>query len=110
MRNTRRPTATRTASEMVQLVNLRVTALGRLPGLQLVQRGDPGRVRGCACGTCGSPAPGFVATPVHWRTGLSPGDAFDGPLVIEALDSTTVVPPGWRATVDRLGLHPDPSQ
>jgi N-methylhydantoinase A len=26
-----------------------------------------------------------------------------GPAIIEALDSTTVLPPGWRARVDELG-------
>jgi len=89
-------------SEAVQLVNLRVTALGRLPGMKLVQRGDPDMAR-MRTRDVWFPAVGFVATPVHWRPGLTPGETFDGPLVIEALDSTTVVPPGWRATVDEWG-------
>ena len=33
------------ASEPVQLVNLRLTALGRLPDLVLAQRGDPASAR-----------------------------------------------------------------
>ena len=46
---------------------------------------------------------GFTATPVHWRDGLMPGVEIAGPAIIEAMDSTTVVPPGWQACVDTLG-------
>jgi N-methylhydantoinase A len=41
-----------------------------------------------------------VETPVFDRNELSAGAAIDGPAVIEQLDSTTLVPPGWRAEVD----------
>jgi N-methylhydantoinase A len=39
-------------------------------------------------------------TPVYWRPDLSPGAALSGPAIIEQFDSTTVVPPGFSATVD----------
>jgi N-methylhydantoinase A len=39
-------------------------------------------------------------TPVFLRGELPAGTRIDGPAVIEQLDSTTVVPPGWRAEVD----------
>jgi N-methylhydantoinase A len=39
-------------------------------------------------------------TPVYVRSELPSGAAIDGPAVIEQLDSTTLVPPGWRARVD----------
>ncbi|HEU5319064.1 MAG TPA: hydantoinase/oxoprolinase family protein, partial [Chloroflexota bacterium] len=45
----------------------------------------------------------FVSTPVHDRYALSPGDALDGPAIVEERESTVVVPPGARATVDRQG-------
>jgi N-methylhydantoinase A len=89
-------------AEAVQLVNLRVTALGRSPPLTLAQRPDPDSARtrerdvwfaGC----------GFMPTPVHWRLGLLPGALLCGPAIIEALDSTTVVPPGWQARIDDFG-------
>ena len=89
-------------AETVQLVNLRVTALGRLPGLKLVQRADADSAR-VRTRDVWFPATGFVATPVHWRNGLSPGRQLVGPVVIEALDSTTVVPPGWQAEIDEWG-------
>jgi N-methylhydantoinase A len=42
----------------------------------------------------------FADTPVYGRTLLRPGDAFDGPAVIEQYDATTYVAPGWSARVD----------
>jgi len=41
-----------------------------------------------------------VDTPVYDRADLPAGAAFAGPAVVEQLDSTTLVPPGWRAEVD----------
>jgi N-methylhydantoinase A len=89
-------------TEAVQLVNVRVTALGRLPGLTLALRGDAAaaRVRERSVWFSGM---GLIATRVHWRNGLAPGSTIAGPAVIESLDSTTVVPPGWNAWVDDLG-------
>jgi N-methylhydantoinase A/oxoprolinase/acetone carboxylase beta subunit len=34
---------------------------------------------------------------------VSNGVAFDGPAVITQYDTTTVLPPGWRALVDETG-------
>jgi N-methylhydantoinase A len=45
----------------------------------------------------------FVDTPVFGRTALRPGDAFDGPAVIEQYDATTYVGPGWHARIDGFG-------
>jgi N-methylhydantoinase A len=39
-------------------------------------------------------------TPVYLRSEIPAGAAFDGPAVIDQLDSTTLVPPGWHAEVD----------
>ncbi len=89
-------------SEPVQLVNLRLTALGRLPDLKLTQHTDPGSAR-VRHRDVWFPGAGFVTTPIHWRNGLANGTEVKGPAIIEALDSTTVLPPGWRALVDELG-------
>jgi len=89
-------------AEPVQLVNLRLTALGRLPGLALTQKGDAAKAR-VRRRTAWFPATGDVDCPVHWRDGLVSGDAIQGPAVIEALDSTIVVPPGWTARIDDRG-------
>jgi len=46
---------------------------------------------------------GFLEVPVFDRDRLRSGDEIEGPAVIEEYDSTTLVPPGWRARVHRLG-------
>ncbi len=45
-------------------------------------------------------ADGFVETPVFDRYALSPGDVVEGPALIEENESTCVVGPGDRVTVD----------
>lgn len=49
------------------------------------------------------PATGFVATPVVRRASLSTRPPLSGPAIIEQMDTTTVLPPGWTARPDRLG-------
>ncbi len=53
-----------------------------------------------------------VETPIFARSDLPAGCAFDGPAVVEQLDSTTLVPPGVRAEVDeylniRMTIDPE---
>jgi N-methylhydantoinase A len=88
-------------AEPVQLVNLRLTALGRRPEVVLAQRGDPAQARVRSRDVWFGGA--FVTAPVHWRDGIVAGTEFAGPAVIEAMDSTVVVPPGWQAKIDQLG-------
>ena len=38
---------------------------------------------------------------MHARSDLRPGDAFDGPALIAEANSTTIVEPGWRASITR---------
>ena len=88
--------------EPVQLVNLRLTAFGRLPGLALTQIGEPARAR-LRTRTAWFPSTGNTPCPIHWREGLVPDTTIPGPAVIEALDSTCVIPPGWTARIDARG-------
>jgi N-methylhydantoinase A len=88
--------------ETVQLVNLRLTAIGRLPGHRPAQppAREPARRRMREMWFCETgPAP----CPVHWRDGLSADEIIAGPAIIEAMESTIVVPPGWVASVDGNG-------
>ena len=49
---------------------------------------------------------GFVECPIYQRLDLRPGDALEGPAIVEQMDATTVVPPRFRAAVDRhLNLY-----
>jgi N-methylhydantoinase A len=43
---------------------------------------------------------GFVETPIYQRDDISRIDRIRGPAIIEQMDTTTVVPPGWVATID----------
>ena len=42
-------------------------------------------------------------TTIYDRECLGVGARFAGPAIVEQLDATTVVPPGWRAAVDSFG-------
>jgi N-methylhydantoinase A len=89
-------------NEPVELVSLRVGAIGLLDH----PAAGPG-------GGTGSAPPGtardvyldgrWQAATVWMREGLLEGQAIDGPAVVEQLDSTTIVPPRWTATVHRSG-------
>ncbi len=89
-------------AEAVQLVNVRLTALGKLADLKLSQPSDPATAR-LRTRDVWFAAIGFAAASVHWRNGLAAGTTIAGPAIIEAFDSTTVVPPGWSGRVDELG-------
>jgi N-methylhydantoinase A len=88
-------------NETVQLVNLRLTALGRSPELTFRQHGGASRPRRER--PAWFAATGFANCPVHWRDGLASGTSLAGPAIVEALDTTIVVPPGWTARVDERG-------
>jgi N-methylhydantoinase A len=45
---------------------------------------------------------GFRTAQIYEKSRLVPGHVFDGPAIIEQLDATTIVPPGWHVTVDRM--------
>lgn len=81
--------------------------------LTLVHHGGDGttadHARAAAVGSSGSPrrsrdayfeATGVIATPVHDRLALRPGDELEGPALIEEAHTTTVVLPGDRVGVD----------
>ena len=46
---------------------------------------------------------GWTACPCIDRETLGGDAVVRGPAIVEQLDTTTVVPPGQRATVDRVG-------
>jgi N-methylhydantoinase A len=90
-------------SAPVELVNLRLTAVGALPRREThVPAGGTGRLADARTGR--RPVyfrgAGFVATPAYSREGLAPGMAFDGPAIIEQSDATSLVAPGFHARVD----------
>ncbi len=45
----------------------------------------------------------FQPTAIYDRYRLSPGQSFEGPAIVEEIDSTSLIHPGFRAEVDRCG-------
>ena len=91
----------------VEIVTARVVAIGTTPKPRLVETAAPARRapearalrerRDVFDGTT------FADTPVFNRALLRPGDAFDGPAVVEQYDATTYIAPAWSARVDGFG-------
>ena len=90
------------ADEPIQLVNIRLKAVGRLPSLRLTQRSnaEEARERTRSVWFAGAEV---TACRILWRSGLKVGDVLDGPTIVESLDSTIVIPPTWSANVDSDG-------
>src|SRR4051794_13238767 len=104
------------ASQQVEWVNLRVSGIGPItrPEIRRRMRGSS-----ASAGT-GAPAEaddpvrrtrwvcfdaeqGYVDTAILQRSALGPGDAVEGPAVIEEYGSTVPLHPGFVATVDDFG-------
>jgi N-methylhydantoinase A len=92
------------AEAPVEIVTLRVAAAGRVRRFTLAplaRRGTtstpPARRR------VHFPGVGWRACPCLDRERLGVGAVVTGPAIVEQLDTTTVVPPGHRARVDRIG-------
>jgi N-methylhydantoinase A len=95
----------------VEIVNLRVDALGVFPQPQLPELprgGDPG-----AAITGHQPialASGRANAPIYDRARLGAGDRIAGPAILTQLDATTLLLPGQTADMHRFGtlvIHDD---
>ena len=89
----------------MEIVNLRVTALTELPRPKL--EAAAGRSADARTALTGQRQVYFRNEPmnsdIYDRDRLGQGNVFSGPAIVEQLDSTTVVWPGQRASVDALG-------
>jgi N-methylhydantoinase A len=86
----------------VEIYRLGLRAVGVTPKPELKRHeldGGGTRARGSRAVYFGS-ADAAVETPLYLRADLPAGARLEGPAVVDQLDSTTVVPPGWRAEVD----------
>ena len=91
-------------TEPVHLVTLRLTAVGELGRLEIA---DTPRSDG-ASEKSRRPVwfaqTGTTDCSVHNRSSLAAGISLDGPVIVESLDSTLVVPPRWTARNDHNGF------
>ena len=92
--------------EATELVNFRLSALGsiRKPRPRAVAAAS-GPASEARKGTRAVyfDAPGdYLTTPVYERGRLAAGHRFEGPAIVEEMDSTTLVQPGYEVEVDRF--------
>ncbi|SFE59791.1 N-methylhydantoinase A [Sulfitobacter brevis] len=82
----------------IELVTLRVEAAGRTepsPRPDLAEGSDPVPIQSQTVHW----ETGTEQTPIYDRATLAAGASISGPAVITQLDTTTIIPPGWTATV-----------
>ena len=93
----------RVPGEPVEVVNLRLRAIGRMPqpprGESAVNATGSARTKRKAW----FPELGIVEVPVWHRRNLGPDARLRGPLLVQELSSTTVVPPQAVVTMDSGG-------
>ncbi|MFZ7101556.1 MAG: hydantoinase/oxoprolinase family protein [Peptococcaceae bacterium] len=89
----------------VQFVNYRITALGDVAKIELKAyspgSGNPGGAVVETRGVYFEETKGYVESVIYDKDKLSPGVRLQGPAVIEQMDSTTVIPPGYTAKIDQ---------
>ncbi len=91
-------------SEPVELVSVRLVSEARVPQVRL----SPFEATGASAADARTGQrriffgrdPGFQDCPIYDRARLEPGHEFDGPAVVEQMDTTTVIHPEQRARVD----------
>ncbi len=92
-------------AEPTEIVNLRLAAIGpippwaprKIPATPTVV--EPREVRPVYFPESG----GFTPTPVYDRSSFHLGTSLTGPCIVEEMDSTTVIHPGYAADVDPWG-------
>jgi N-methylhydantoinase A len=92
--------------EMVEFINLRVAAVGKVPEVSLAHTGGSGgdaEVARKGTRPVHFPTEGFIDTTIYERALLRPGHVVRGPAMIEEIASTTVITPGAEGTVDEYG-------
>lgn len=90
----------------VEVVNVRLQALGRVPKAPLNEITPGAGLDGARISSRQvyfGPAHGWVETPIYDRGRIGGGVGIAGPAVIEEMSSTLAIAPGDHAAVDRLG-------
>ena len=90
------------ADRALEFVNARLSAIGSMSAPEIMKQVDQ----------VGSAEPkskqqvyfdeanSYVETPVYDRSSLGPGTEFDGPMIVRQLDTTIIVHPGQKVSVD----------
>jgi N-methylhydantoinase A len=88
-------------TEPVEIVSVRLTSVGRIakPPARTLAGGAAPEAKETRP-VYFAEADGFVDCPIYGREALPAGATLSGPVVVEELDSTTVVHPGYRVRAD----------
>lgn len=92
-------------SEPVQIVSVRVAAIGAIPPLSIRDRPAPAGMDALKSKRAlWFRETALVDAAIYDRARMPAGYAVRGPAVIESLDSTILVPPGWKANMNEDGF------
>jgi 5-oxoprolinase (ATP-hydrolysing) len=87
----------------VQVVNLRVVGLARIPRLAPRRIAPGGGARPSGERRVVFDDVGTVTAQLYERERLGAGDRIEGPAIVQQMDTTTVLPPGFAGRVDEAG-------
>ena len=89
----------------IQIVNYRVTALGKVSTIKIDEKPDGGEDASDAIidirQVYFDETNGFVSTKIYDRDKLMTNNVLMGPAIIEQMDATIVIPPGHKAKIDK---------
>lgn len=92
-------------NEPIEVVSLRLAAIGRVPEIELAR--EKTLQDELPAEKSQRPvyyfAKGFLTSKIYERDDLRPGQSVQGPCLIEETTSTTVIPPGWIGSIDKIG-------
>ena len=94
-------------NQPVEIVTFRVTAAGQVGNVNLPERS--GRNEDSVDATVDhrpvyfEESRGYALTAIYEREALPPGSVISGPAILEGMDSTAVVNPGWQTRIDQYG-------
>ena len=93
--------------QAVEIVTLRVTASGHLGDVAMPalpeDGGDPADAVVDRRRVYFDESRDFVECPIYRRERLNPEASIVGPAILEGMDSTVVINPGWESRIDRYG-------
>lgn len=91
-------------SMRIQMVNYRVSAVGDIvkPDLkeEKIQENAPAPEPFDVRNVLFDREKDYISTNIYHREDFVPGCVIEGPAIIEQMDSTSVIPPGWKAYTD----------
>lgn len=92
-------------TQQIELVNFRLSAIGRRdkPDLGCITTPDKASFNPRSERSVYFKNRGFISCPIYFKDDIPVGQLFSGPAVIEQMDTTVMVTPGWCCVIDKWG-------